>query len=207
MTGYPFRKIYGGASVFFLAVIFSTFFPLGTIWGTMVLPLDLPEMTRSAGKIFIGHCQEASLDLDENGMPATTVRFHVLKGLKGVGNGEDLLIKQYGVQREPLKVREGERAIVPMKSMTISGKGYEVGEDYLLFLYPESSLGFTSPVGGGQGKFQVFMEEEQGDAQARIVLNPLGNRFLNGFSLPPEGGAIELNRMVERVERLMKYEK
>jgi len=35
------------------------------------------------------------------------------------------------------------------------GERYQPGEQVVLFLYPASSLGLTSPVGGEMGRFQV----------------------------------------------------
>jgi len=166
-------------------------FPFTPIWGTMVLPLNLKQMTKQAEKIFVGRCQESAVELDENGIPATYVRFQVLQPLKGVSEGETVLIKQYGVLKEPLQVREGEKAIVPLKSISLSPKGYRPGEEYLLFFYPESILGFTSPVGAGQGKFEV-LTDKQG---LKVVQNPASYR------LP-----VKFDRMIETVQKLVVHE-
>lgn len=178
---------------FFLRVLSLTalFFSPLSLWGTMVLPLDLPQMTRQAEKIFVGRCQESAVELDENGIPATYVRFQVLQPLKGVSEGETVLIKQYGVLKEPLQVREGEKAIVPLKSISLSPKGYRPGEEYLLFFYPESILGFTSPVGAGQGKFEI-LTDKQG---LKVVQNPASYR------LP-----VKFDRMIETVQKLVVHE-
>lgn len=188
--------------VLFSAFLLSLLLRLPAALGTMVLPLDLRDMTDQAGKIFVGRCLESSSELDERGIPATYARFRVQRGLKGAADGEEILVKQFGIEKEPLRVGEGERAVVPIKSMTLSGKGYREGEDYLLFFYPESSLGFTSPVGGGQGKFLVSPQKTGGEP-ARTAINPLGNRFLKGFSLPPEGGPVDLQAICDRVERMV----
>lgn len=116
----------------------------------------------------------------------TAIRFHVLKGLKGVGDGQEIRIHQFGVPEEPTVVLEGEKAIVPMKTMTSSGGSYRKGEEYLLFLYPDSVLGLTSPVGGGQGKFQIH------------------NRSLKGISVSPQGGPVSLDEMLEKIEELLR---
>src|SRR5579885_2032037 len=77
---------------------------------TMVLPLDLKQMTDQAGRILVGHCEDLTQELDENGMPATYVHLTVLDGIKGVATGDRILIKQFGAARRPLKVAEGENA-------------------------------------------------------------------------------------------------
>ena len=49
---------------------------------------------------------------------------------------------------------------------------YNVGEEIVLFLYPESKLGLTSPVGQGQGKFIVRNDLRSGQ---RMLLNDRSN--------------------------------
>lgn len=166
-------------------------------FATMALPMDLSQMTRQAGKIFVARCNEVETDLDERGIPSTFARFTVLEGIKGVETGEQVLVKQFGVSRQPLSVGEGESAIVAMKTISVGSGSYRPGGDYLLFLYPESSLGFTSPVGAGQGRFEVG---EGGPAGLRMAVNPLGNQFLKAFGNRP----VDLETMVERVRSLMK---
>ncbi len=165
----------------------------------MVLPLDLKAMTAQSGQIFVGRCREVLTDLDENGIPSTYVRFDVVKGIKGATSGEQILVKHFGVRRPPLDVREGESAIVPMKTMTIGGAGYEEGRDYLLFLYPESSLGFTSPIGAGQGRFQISTDQ----AGLQTAVNPLNNRNLKAFTEGPTA----LDDLVRRVEGMVAHER
>jgi hypothetical protein len=57
---------------------------------------------------------------------------------------------------------------------------YRTNEEILLFLYPESKVGFTSPVGGGQGKF-LIARDSKGE---RIIVNELNNRALLKEMLP-----------------------
>jgi hypothetical protein len=52
---------------------------------------------------------------------------------------------------------------------------YTAGEEVVLFLYPESRYGFTSPVGEGQGRFQVNHDPRTGK---RALMNERGNRLL-----------------------------
>ncbi len=166
----------------------------------MVLPLNVTQMTQQAGKIFIGRCNESFISLDENNMPSTLVRFSVISGFKGVVDGEQVLVKQFGVMKQPLEVSEGENVIVPAKSMSVAPQDYEVGQEYLLFFYPESQLGFTSPVGAGQGKFQI-LENSHGE---KSVMNPFENKFLKEF-VRKKGreGPIKLQDMTETLERLV----
>lgn len=162
----------------------------GEVGSTTVLPLDLPRLATQAGRIFLGRCEEVTVSLDENGLPATYARFQVTDGLKGVETGERVLIKQFGVVRKPLAVGEGESAVVPMKTMALTGEAYRPGRNYLLFLYPESDLGFTSPVGGGQGRFEIKATES-----AFVAVNPLNNRFLKTF----REGPVDLEALLEAI--------
>jgi hypothetical protein len=58
---------------------------------------------------------------------------------------------------------------------------YRVGEEVVLFLYPASSVGFTSPVGGPQGKFQIRRDP----GEPATVISEGGNRSLTvNRSLP-----------------------
>lgn len=146
------------------------------VTATMVLPLSLRQMTDQAGKIFVGRCQEISTDLDEQGIPSTYIRLKVLEAIKGVSAGSTVLVKQYGTPLHRLSVAEGEKAIVPFSSPS-SAIALKPGEESLLFLYPESRLGFTSPVGLGQGKFMIRPGAEDLQGLIREV-----RRILGGFS-------------------------
>jgi hypothetical protein len=69
----------------------------------------------------------------------------VERALRGIAAGEILTIHEWaGLWR--------------------NGERYHVGESVLLFLYPPSRLGLTSPVGGAIGRFPL-------DSQGRIVMN------------------------------------
>lgn len=148
---------------------------LSSLNATMVLPMSLSEMTFSAEKIFRGVCTDIETELDEHQIPSTYIRFQVVEGLKGVDNGETILIKQAGSSKNPIHLQEGEKLILPMRNLSLSSKLYQEGKEYLLFYYPESEWGFTSPVGAGQGFFEVETTQQG----TKNVVNPLNNRFLN----------------------------
>lgn len=159
----------------------------GMVRATMVLPLDLKAMTEQSEKIFVGRCLGSEASLDENHFPSTVVKFQASQGIKGVSDGEAVVIKQFGAVKGPLQAPEGESIVVPMKTMTLANGGYRPGQDYLLFLYPESSLGFTSPVGAGQGLFEI--------SAAGLAVNPIDNRNLSFV----RGGPIRLDSLIRRV--------
>lgn len=177
-----------------LLVLFFSFVTIAPVWGTMVLPLSLSQMTEDAERIFVGRCLEEEIDLDEYGIPSTFVRLEVKQGVKGVDEGERLLIKVFGISKRELIVNEGESVIVPPKMLTVAPTRFKPNTDYLLFLYPESDLGFTSAVGAGQGQFEIL----KGVDGASLVVNPLGNRFLGG--LRSKVGPQDLGGIIEEIE-------
>ena len=72
---------------------------------------------------------------------------------------------------------------------------FRPGEEVIVFLYPESSAGLTSPVGLGQGKFTVRRDKHG----ARFAFNDMGNRGLfRGLSTQAARRIGELPRESER---------
>lgn len=177
-----------------VSLILGLFFSL-SLFATTVLPVGLHQMVDQADKIFYGRCLDTSSELDENGIPSTYAHFRVLEAIRGVQVDEEVLVKFHGVSDDSLHVGEGQASVVPFKTMTLSPKAYAKGSDYLLFLYPESRLGFTSPIGAGQGRFEVLPDQ--------TVLNPLGNRFLKDTLHPGQGGAVPLRELLRDVQGLI----
>jgi len=116
---------------------------------TSVLPLYLDQIIDGAAIAFHGSCIGNRVERDtQTGMIATYTTFQVQDVLKGQVAPVHT-IKQIG-GRLPgaagsIEVRRIEG--VPQ---------FEVGESYVVFLYGASSAGFSSPVGLGQGKFDVL---------------------------------------------------
>jgi hypothetical protein len=117
--------------------------------GTVVLP----EITRAAAIIFSGHVTSVGRSPSAGrALASTSVTFQVEHAMRGTIAGESLTIQEWaGLWRR--------------------GERYRVGERVLLFLYPPSKLGLTSPVAGMGGRFVV-------DPQGRILL-PLQNRGIS----------------------------
>ncbi len=147
--------------ILLLALLFS--FGHTSAFATMVLPLTLQQMTLKSGKIFRGTCLGQETALDEQGYPSTYVRFQVEKGLKGTTDGETVLIKTFGDNRSKYQ-NTPKGTLVKTKTLSAMSNAYETGHEYVLFFYPESHLGFTSAVGGGQGRWEV--QEKQGHKTA-----------------------------------------
>lgn len=122
------------------------------------VPMNLEEITKDAEKIFAGECKEVEeIENDsESKLPVVKYTFKVTEPLKGVGENKVVTFKQW--------------------KPTVNNAGYEVGKNYILFLYPESERGLTSPVGFLQGQFEV--ESKGFFRRNKVVKNKVGNKGL-----------------------------
>lgn len=173
----------------------------GILHATVVLPLSLQTMADESERIFLGKVLAVESDLDEHHIPASLIRFQVLEGIKGTVSGEQVLIKQFAGTARPA-LRDGSMLLTP-KSLRQSAHSFVVGAEVVVFLYPESRLGFTSPVGYGQGCFEVT-----DIAGTKTVSNGWHNHFLqiptsrlHALSLPATG-SLELNSFLQVVREL-----
>jgi hypothetical protein len=102
------------------------------------VPAGLGLLARHSGLIFSGtalRVQHVNPD-PANAVATTQITFRVQTAIRGVRRGQ------------VIKIREWD-------GLWNSGERYQPGEHVLLFLYPESRLGLTSPVGGRLGRFRV----------------------------------------------------
>jgi hypothetical protein len=122
------------------------------VQATQIRPVNLEEMTARAARIFSGRCTEISRERDP-------------------GLGHPVMIATFEVHRT---VKGAVQSTVRLRMLADGSAGFRPGEDVVLFLYGESALGLTSPVGFGQGKFTVFTDK----LGRRIAVNEMGNRNL-----------------------------
>ena len=126
--------------------------------------------TQNAGYIFSGTVKAVERVHPANAasVPVMQITFQVESGIRGVRNGQTLTIREWA-------------------GLWDAGERYRAGERVMLFLYPPSKLGLTSPVGGSRGRFVV-------GTNGRIILSPgrLPSRF------DPAGSDL---RPVERTPR------
>ena len=109
-----------------------------------VLPLYLDEIVNDAAIAFQGKSLENHSEHDPHSNSIVTYStFEVQEVLKGEV-GAKHTIKQIGGK---LQGEINQTAGVPT---------FTVGESYILFLYGVSASGFSSPVGLGQGKFNII---------------------------------------------------
>ena len=107
-----------------------------------VREVDLKEMIASSGMIFSGVVTEVEGTQDENGDIVTYTTFRVEVPIRGVTPGS-FKIKQLGGVTD-----KGTVVLAHMRYFT-------EGERLLVMLYPAGKLGFTSPIGMGQGAWSV----------------------------------------------------
>jgi hypothetical protein len=142
--------------------------------------LTLRQLTRSSGYIFAGTVTGIQAGASAPHKLATVrITFHVDQSIRGVRSGQSLSTREWAGLWE-------------------SGERYRVGQRLLLFLYPPSKLGLTSPVGGWQGRFAFDSQGKFILSQERLIANPIlrhpwnGNKFR--VSLP------EFRRAIRRAE-------
>lgn len=174
------------------------------VQATSVRPMNLLEMVEVADRVFWGKCLTNETKTDATtGISFVEYRFRVLRGLKGVKDGELLTFRQIydmGQGRSP-----------------ISGiPHYQKGHELLLFLHGDSKLGLTSPVGLAQG---MFRPERLKGGEIGFI-NPVENKNLtdqfdsqlavesgltqNEFRYLHSGRPIPLNvlsKMIVKIER------
>ncbi len=116
-------------------------------------PYSLHPLTRSSGYIFAGTVKSVERSvLKGKGVATVLINFHVDQGMRGVRTGQMLTIREWA-------------------GLWQSGERYRPGERVLLFLYPPSKLGLTSPVSGPNGRFRIGPD-------GQVVLGPGGAGFL-----------------------------
>lgn len=123
--------------------------------------VNLAELTAHAGRIVHGRVIEVrdGVHPQQSRMAVTFIKVQVVEMLKGIA-AREVTFMQYG--------NSTNQYVAHMPR-------YSVGEEVVLFLYPESKLGFTSPVAQGQGKFVVHHDSRSGQ---RVLRNERLNQAL-----------------------------
>ena len=106
------------------------------------IPLD--RMVRESETIFVGTVLETRGGIDENGDIATWTTFRVEQQIRGTLPGGTRTVKQFGGTAEG------------MNSTVEHMRYFTEGERLLVMFYPESRLGYTSPIGLSQGVWPVL---------------------------------------------------
>jgi hypothetical protein len=144
-------------------------------------PPNLQQVTQAAGMIFLGRVEKVQWQFAPNGGRADRVKisFQVLDGIRGARTGAILSIDEWPGLWTPGHER------------------YQPGETLMLFFYPRSRLGLTSPVGGESGRLEITPAR-------RIVISPEQAEVMLSRSLRLQKGQAVLDAM--RGERAPHYD-
>jgi hypothetical protein len=186
----PFRRV----CAFVLVLVFAWVFleslasaqQLDQLAATRALGPEWKQLSRAAGKVFAGTVlgTEASATKDR-AIPTIEVKFRVDRAIAGVHPGEVLTIREWaGAWSRQRELRPGQHV--------------------LLFLYPPSRLGMTSPVGGPLGQLALSGKGEVMAPPAHVpVVSP--RSALPVPPLPVPATAIRLDQL-ERAIRAARKE-
>jgi hypothetical protein len=120
--------------------------------GPAPLQAIVQPILRASGQIFSGtvlKIEHRNSD-SSSSLATTTIFFRVDEAIRNVTRGQVVEVHEWA-------------------GLWQSGERYRPGERVLLFLYPPSKLGLTSPVGDRAGRFPV-------DRSGRVILKgPTGN--------------------------------
>lgn len=119
-----------------LALLFLTALPLCAEPKDFLVPQMRPwqRLTRDSGMVFSGVVTHVQRSAGASG--TTQITFRVESAIRGVRRGQIVTIKEWS-------------------GLWNNGERYVTGERVLLFLYPKSKLGLTSPIGGKLGRYAV----------------------------------------------------
>jgi len=117
-------------------------------FATTVLPVSLESMSKRAEIIFYGKTVSNEVKMDNmSNRVATFTTFKIIENIKGITNATHT-IKQVGGQIPGSKIVHRIHGV----------PRFTIDEEYIVFLPAKSTLGFTSPIGLGQGKFSVYKQ-------------------------------------------------
>ena len=127
------------------------------------IPLNLEQLTQFANRIFAGVPIKREEKVDQNtNMPVVEYTFKITEVIKDtnkeISNKEQITFRQW-------------------RSIT-GDTDFNSDKKYIVFLNPNSEIGFTSPVGLWQGQFEVEQRNING-VKTEFVKNRLSNRGLS----------------------------
>lgn len=120
-----------------------------------MLHRNLQEISAISERAFVGKCVAVReiFEPEKNIPPQTEYTFEITDVLKGE-LGSTLTFRQHGLLR-PHVVGENAAYVGRSAAMPV----YREGQEYVIFLIGDSSLGLTSPVGLYQGVFLIKADE------------------------------------------------
>ncbi len=129
-----------------------------------VRSLNIEQLAQRAARIFSGRCVEVKVHEDASlRHTVTDVTVVVTRAVKGDVHGR-IVFRLLGDQTASAEKGRGVDGV----------PAFSRGEEFVLFLYGDSTSGLTSPVGFGQGKFGVIRDK----AGRKLAFNGFGNQHL-----------------------------
>jgi len=134
--------------------------------------LTLADMVKAAGVVVHGRIVQVTEQPHPGYANIRTlrVRLEVIENILGAP-GKELVFTQYVGAHRTSWAGNPQGNITQRRT---ASSEYAIGRELILFLYPSSKAGFTSPVGAGQGKFRV----QRAPDGRRTAVNALGNHGL-----------------------------
>ena len=163
----------------YLLVAASALILTAQVHATMMLHMDLGELTAGADKIFRGtvtDVQQGTIEAGGAELPMVTYKFKVEELIKGEatqvkGDKAVMEIRMIGSLVHSKADDNGNLKFSPFRDVPRLAEG----SDYLLFTTAESSIGLSMTVGLGQGAFKVSpVDGARGEYQAVNEFNNAG---------------------------------
>lgn len=171
---------------------------MGQAHATMMLQLNLQELTSRADKIFSGTVigvKEGTISAGGGELPTVTYRIAVDEMFKGdatevKGSEAVVEVRMIGSLEVDKTDANGNTHFSAFRDVP----RLSVGSDYVLFTTPESAIGLSVTVGFGQGAFSVYSDD--GESMAVNEFNNAG-LGLNG------DGPVEYNKLSAQIRALL----
>lgn len=131
-------------------------------------PIVLRRVLANSGQIFSGTVLkvEHPAGNSSTALATTSIQFRVDEAIRGVQKGQIVQIKEWAGLWE-------------------SGERYHDGQRVLLFLYPPSKFGLTSPVGRSSGRFPI-------DTGGHVFIRPAAG-------IPRK---VEIHKVIDQIRRV-----
>ena len=170
----------------FLLLLLALFLrsPLAAQQSEIRVTPGMVRITRPAGYIFAGTVRAIQFEpITASGqIPTVRVTFQVDEAIRGTRTGTSFTIREWA-------------------GLWNAGERYQRGQRVVLFLYPMSKLGLTSPVGASLGRFSV-------DQSGHVVMHNEQTGMIRSFQprTPIRRGRIHLRDFTRAVRRGLREE-
>jgi hypothetical protein len=155
----------------FLSALLTPILLSSVMAGQFLPPADLSleKLNGSAGMVFSGTVTQIERATIADGKPAfVRVRFRVDQAVRGCNAGDTVTVDEWA-------------------ELWIRGDRYRKGQRVLIFVYPPSQTGFSSPVAGDVGTFTI-------GPGGLLRITPLQARVLASQATSSQSGSLPIHR-------------